>query len=187
MSEKSERKVEIAELFIPKFHPAELVFAIALVALSVFLFSQFEAQTRVIEGKELAGQPGFWSWISIVGMLLFGTPYLVTVLLKVRTDNGRASVPQELLQWVVTVEYVLWFMAYVMLVPWLGYLLSTIAFSMLLLFRVGYSKRNFFLWALIFDLVMIAIFKGFLRVNIPGGEIYEYLPPALRNFMISNF
>ena len=35
--------------------------------------------------------------------------------------------------------------------------------------------------------VIVALFKSFLQVKLPAGQIYEVLPDGLRQFMIINF
>ena len=37
---------------------------------------------------------------------------------------------------------------------------------------------------MVFAVAITALFKGFLGVNIPGGQIYEYLPGSVRTFFL---
>jgi hypothetical protein len=72
-------------------------------------------------------------------------------------------------------------------VPQLGYLLSTIVFGLLLAARAGYRSVRMYLSIVALSITIVVVFKGFLQVKIPGGAIYEYLPTALRSFMLTYF
>ena len=89
--------------------------------------------------------------------------------------------------WLSVFEWAGWFLAYVALVPILGYLPMTLLFAPMLTWRIGYRDR-LMLWISIgFALFVVLVFKSFLQVKIPGAAIYEYLPSALRSFFILNF
>ena len=75
-------------------------------------------------------------------------------------------------------------MVYVWAVPIIGYLLATLLFAMLLSLRMGYRGVMQIGGAAAVGIAIVVVFKSFLGVKIPGGAIYEYLPDALRNFMI---
>ena len=89
--------------------------------------------------------------------------------------------------WLASLEYVAWFMVYVWLVPITGYLLTTIAFCVLLARRCGYRSRRALLTAAATAVCIVVLFKTMLAVKIPAAVIYEWLPAGLRNFMIINF
>ena len=160
----------------------QLVFAIAFAVFAVLLLSQLTAETKYSAGKQLFAQPRFWPGASVVGMVLFGLAYLWQSL---RAGTGRVG--PELLLWVRSLEFLAWFMAYVFAVPQIGYLLATVLFMALLVFRLGYRSTGTLFKAMLVGFVVVLIFKTGLAVQIPGGAIYEYLPQALRSFMITNF
>ena len=89
--------------------------------------------------------------------------------------------------WLRAIEYALWFMAYVLLVPYLGYLPSTIIFILVLTFRVGYRDRKFFAAAAVVGFAVVVIFKSLLQVKVPGGQVYESLPDGIRALMLTYF
>ncbi len=94
---------------------------------------------------------------------------------------------REVKIWLSVFEWAGWFLAYVFLVPVVGYLPTTLVFAPLLTWRLGYRGQKM-LWAsLLFALSIVLIFKSFLQVKIPGAMIYDYLPGALRSFFILNF
>ena len=75
-------------------------------------------------------------------------------------------------------------MAYVFVVPVAGYLPVTLAFCAALTWRIGYRDWRIIVAAMATGAATVILFKAFLSVRIPGGAVYEYLPAALRNFMI---
>ncbi|MEZ5478349.1 MAG: hypothetical protein R3E95_12975 [Thiolinea sp.] len=84
-------------------------------------------------------------------------------------------------------EYALWFLLYVWVVPIIGYLPATLLFMPLLALRAGYRDKRQLLSMVAIGFVIVLLFKSFLAVKIPGGAIYEYLPDGLRSFMLLNF
>jgi len=153
----------------------------ALVASTVLLLFLGE-ETRFTAGKSLAAQPRFWPAISLTGMWLFS---ILFVFAHWRAQGGQ--VLKEVWLWLRALEYLAWFMAYVYLMPMLGYLPATLLFMCLLTLRLGYRNLRYLLIAAVIAVVIVLFFKTALAVKIPGGAIYEYLPDSLRNFMIINF
>ena len=100
-------------------------------------------------------------------------------------DNSDAWI--EALTWFRPIEYIVYFMIYVFAVGKLGYLLSTLIFCPAIAWRSGYRSRKNLITAAAFGFVVVLFFKTFLQIKIPGGEIYNWLPAAMRNFMIINF
>ena len=73
------------------------------------------------------------------------------------------------------------------MVPILGYLLATVLFALALAFRLGYRSAKWMAVSASIGFVIVLVFKTFLQVKVPGGQIYEFLPTALRSFMLTNF
>ena len=78
-------------------------------------------------------------------------------------------------------------MVYVTAVPILGYLASTVLFTLGLALRQGYRSAKELTAALILGVVIVLVFKTGLSVKIPGGMVYDLLPEKPRNFMMLNF
>ena len=76
-------------------------------------------------------------------------------------------------------------MVYVFLVPMAGYLPSTIIFAVLLCYRVGYRSFRSLLAAALVATTVVVVFKSFLQVKVPGGQVYEMLPDSIRSFMLT--
>ena len=70
------------------------------------------------------------------------------------------------------------------MVPLVGYLPTTILFCVGLTLRLGYRAPRVLAAAALTGTATVVVFKALLSVRIPGAAAYEYLPAALRNFMI---
>ncbi|MEM7427095.1 MAG: tripartite tricarboxylate transporter TctB family protein [Pseudomonadota bacterium] len=177
---------DIKAVIAPAHKRAEIVFAVVAFAGAVALATQIQTQVTWNANRPFFNQPGFWPVMAIMGMLVFGAAELVLVLRRHARTVGE-SVSAEVANWARSLEFALWFMAYVIIVPYAGYLPSTLAFTTALTLRLGYRSRRMLLAALATGFVTVVFFKSFLAAKIPGGAVYEYLPAALRNFMILNF
>jgi len=161
----------------------QLIFALVFVVYAVGLLALIGDQTRWVEKTKLFAQPRFWPAIGLGGMAILGGLHLYRLPWRriSRYDWG------EVRKWAAVVEYVLWFMIYVVAVPVLGYLPVTLIFVPVLAWRMGYRSRKMMGISVGFAVVVVVLFKTFLSVKIPGGMIYEYLPGAARSFFILNF
>lgn len=160
----------------------QLIFALGFVALSLLLLAQIGDQTIWAKKTKFFAQPRFWPAVGLGGMVAMGGLHLYRLPWRRFTVNDRV----ELRRWAAVLEYALWFMGYVLLVPVLGYLPVTLIFVPLLSWRMGYRSRFMMISSIVFAVAVVFLFKSFLGVKIPGGAIYEYLPGALRSFFILN-
>ncbi|MEP0941475.1 MAG: tripartite tricarboxylate transporter TctB family protein [Rhizobiaceae bacterium] len=167
-------------------HRAELVFAFVAFGIGLFLLSQIGSQVTWSSSKSLINQPGFWPVMAICGMVLFGAGELIVTVRRFRS-RATGDVAAELFDWLKAIEFAGWFLVYVTVVPTIGYLLATLLFCVLLTWRLGYRSRPRLAAAALTGFSIVLVFKSMLSVKIPGGQIYESLPAALRNFMILNF
>lgn len=161
----------------------DFLFALIFFVAVCLLLSQLPWQIIWVPKTKLVAQPGFWPAISLVGMVVMGGAHLATRWR--RSEFGREWV--EAFMWLRSIEYVFYFMIYVLVVPIIGYLAATLLFAPLLAWRAGYRRRRTILAAMATGLTIVLFFKTFLSVKIPGGAVYEYLPNAIRSFMIINF
>nr|WP_271979763.1 tripartite tricarboxylate transporter TctB family protein [Granulosicoccus sp.] len=162
--------------------PGSILFAVLIVFGSVYLLTQLSVETKYSSGKQLFAQPRFWPGVAVVGMLFFGVGHLLSII-RTKQDGTIG----ELVVWFSALEYLAWFMVYVVVVPYLGYLTGTILFTCLLALRQGYRTKKYLLIAALMGVCIVLVFKTGLSVKIPGGELYDYLPNSIRNFMIVNF
>ena len=161
----------------------QLIFVLLFLALSILLISQLGDQTKWIKKTKFAAQPRLWPMIALTGMVFF------TGLHLWRLPRRRILQVdlQEAKRWLQVVEYCVWFIAYVWVVPDLGYLISTLIFLPALAYRAGYQNKKMMTYAACIGFSIVVIFKSFLEVKIPGGAIYELFPNAMRSFFILNF
>lgn len=163
--------------------PGDIVFAWVILIVSLFLLSQIYTQTGYKAGAKLFAQPRFWPAVSLVSMTGFAIFHLLGSLLSERIE-GRWS---EVLLWIASLEYAGWFIGYAMIVPFGGYLPSTVVFAVLLTLRAGYRSRGPIIAAVLSAIVIVLLFKTFLQVKLPSGRIYELLPDGLRQIMLTYF
>ena len=161
----------------------QLIFALLFLALSILLISQLGDQTKWIKKTKFAAQPRLWPMIALTGMVFFTGLHLWRLprcrILQVDLQEAK--------RWLQVIEYCVWFIAYVWVVPHIGYLISTLIFLPALAYRAGYHNKKMMTYAAGIGFSIVVIFKSFLEVKIPGGAIYEFLPNALRSFFILNF
>lgn len=94
----------------------------------------------------------------------------------------------ETAKYVAALEYVAYFIAYTLLVPWLGYLVSTLILGVLLTWRLGYRTPKWLLTGLASSFVIVVVFRSMLQIKTPVSIwLYDQLPDALRTFMLVYF
>ena len=169
------------------FQPGSMLFAAAFLIASLILLSQLGAETKFSAKGQIFAQPRFWPAVGVIGMVVFGAAYLVETYRHQIFRRGMPISGVEPLIWLRAVEYFVWFMAYVIAVPIIGYLAASICFTVLLALRLGYRSARHLGLAAGVGIAVVLVFKTGLAVKIPGGAVYEYLPDALRNVMIVNF
>lgn len=163
--------------------PGELFYSFIFLGTSLALLSLIFWQTRWLPGKGLAAQPRTWPFLSLLCMSGFAAANLLMTARSTRTP-GRWT---EALIWISSLEYVGWYLLYVVAIPLTGYLAATVGFCVFLVWRAGYRSGFAFGAAAVFGLAVVLLFKSLFNVKIPGGAVYEYLPGALRYIMIRYF
>lgn len=158
----------------------QLPFALGFLAVSALLAAALWDQTVWKNGKDLFSQARFWPAVGVFGMVGFTALHLWHLPRHrfMRSDRVEAT------NWARVFEYVGWFLAYVFLVPLVGYLPVTLIFAAALTWRMGYRTAKMRWIALGFGLAVVLLFKGLLQVKIPGAALYEWFPEAIRNFFI---
>ncbi|WP_323771821.1 tripartite tricarboxylate transporter TctB family protein [Antarctobacter sp.] len=170
------------DLFKRYRRPGDLVFAGLFCLLALFLFVMLPQETQWVKRTKLFAQPAFWPVVSVGAMLLFSLLHLFGALVSDRIP-GRGV---EVLAWLKSVEYAGWFMAYVLMVPVVGYLAGSVVFACVLAWRLGYRSARWLLMSAVFAVVVVVVFKSLLQVKIPAGQVYELLPAgALRTFLMT--
>ena len=173
----------LQDMFRRYRRPGDIVFAVIFLAFALFLLSQLGTETKVVKRTKWFAQPALWPTIATWGMVIFSALHLLGSFLSPRIP-GRWK---EVGFWLLSLEYVAYFLVYVVAVPWLGYLPSTILFTVTLTIRLAYPLRPFLGAAVALAVVVVVVFKSLLQVKVPGGQVYEHLPGALRAFMLTYF
>ena len=94
----------------------------------------------------------------------------------------------ELTKYVAALEFVVYFIAYTLLVPVLGYLLSTLILGIALPWRLGYRSRLWMIRSFLASLAVVLVFRSFLQIKTPVSIwLYDQLPDAARAFMLTYF
>lgn len=169
------------ELFQRYRRPGDKVFAVVFLLFALFLFSQLGEQTQWVKRTKWFAQPSLWPTVAVCGMVLFGAFHALGSFVSPRIP-GRW---REVVFWLRSLEYVLYFLIYVVLVPLCGYLPSTLVFALFLALRAGFRSKQALGLVVLFALSVAIVFRGFLQVKIPAGQIYNHLPDALRTFALT--
>lgn len=170
-------------LFRRERRPGDLVFATGFFLAAVLAAILLPDQAKFLGNKSFVAEPGFWPMIGVAMMVGFGGLHLLSTYNAPRLP-GRA---QEVFMWARSLEFALWFILYVLAVPKLGYLPSTLLLAVLLALRLGYRSATALCCAAAFGLGVVLVFKTGLGVRLPAGQIYSYLPDGIRNFVMVNF
>ncbi|MCX2721093.1 tripartite tricarboxylate transporter TctB family protein [Roseibium salinum] len=173
----------LQDLFKRYRRPGDLVFAVSFFVLSLFLLVNLPAQTAWVERTSLFAQPAFWPAVAIGVMIVFSALHLLGAVVSERIP-GRLA---EVLYWARSLEFAIWFMAYVAIVPLLGYLPSTALFCASLAYRMGYRSLRWMGISVLFAVAVALLFKSFLQVKLPVGLLYEWLPVGIRSFVMTYF
>ena len=172
----------LQDLFRRYRRPGDFVIAALSFGFALFLAASLPFQVDWVDRTGLFAQPAFWPAVSIALMVLFSAMHLIGALVSERIP-GRLA---EVVQCVKALEYVAWFIAYVLAVPILGYLPATLLFAIVLTLRLGYRGWRWIGAAALFAVVVVVLFRGLLQVKIPAGALYDLLPPgALRSLFMS--
>ena len=161
--------------------------AVFIVVVTLVLVSQLGSQTRWLKRVDLVMQPGFFP---ALGLLVMGVPALVLSVVSFR--QVRSGIELESPRIIVAgfhrcCEFAVWFLVYVYIIRWVGYLAATLLFMPALSLRVGFRGVRWMVTAVLIGLVIVLLFRTGLQVRLPDGYVYGYLPPEMRNFMIRNF
>jgi hypothetical protein len=162
--------------------PGEILFVTVTMTIALALLAAVPWETTWLPGKGLAAQPRFWPTLSLGGVVLFG---LMNALSRVRVARtpGRW---QEAALWLRSLEFIGWYMLYVMAIPVIGYLAATLAFCAGLALRAGYRGRTVWI-AAGFGLFVVLFFKTGMNVKIPAGSVYDFAPESIRYILIRYF
>lgn len=169
-----------------QFRMPGLVFLGLITILAFLLLSLVPYETRWFRRVPLYLQPGFQAYVVLSALAFFSAIAFVMELRRFRLHKNHqmAFLGLELLDWLRSCEYALWFVSYAVAIPVLGYLPSTLAFMLLLGARVGIRSRQKLAILTLIGVVTVLFFRGLLSVKMPVGQFYEFLPESIRDIAI---
>ncbi len=183
-----QKQSDVVDIFAIEERPGAAVFALAVCIGALVLLVQMDEQTKWLKGAALLVQPRFWPGLCLAGFAFFALCHLISTWARHRQSGRHRLLPRdELTNWARPLEFALYFMAYVFLVPQLGYLPTTLLALPALVFRLGYRHPSKLIASILVSLCTDVVFKTILQVRIPGGRWYEFLPDGLRNVLILYF
>lgn len=164
--------------------PGEVLLSALLALIAVVLLAQFGEQTRISKRAAIWSQPGFWSGVGLVLMAVGAAAHGWNRW----RHRGRAQPLVALAlarDWLRPLEYAGWFLTYVYATTLLGYLPATVLFCVSLAFRTGVRQPRVLAAMAGVAVLLVVVFKALLRVNVPGGALYDWLPPPVAAFFIA--
>ncbi len=94
----------------------------------------------------------------------------------------------ELEQWTGALEFIAYFIIYTLVVPKLGYLVSTLVFGVFLTYRLGYRTRKWLATSVLAGFAIVLVFRTFLQIKTPVNIwLYDQMPLAVKSFMLTYF
>jgi len=94
----------------------------------------------------------------------------------------------EVTKYIAALEYVAYFIGYTLIVPVLGYLVSTLMLGMYLTWRLGYRSPRWTVTGFVSSLAVVIAFRTCLQIKTPLNIwLYDQLPSAARAFMLTYF
>jgi hypothetical protein len=152
----------------------EIVFFAVCVAFFGFMF---------YEGLDLAGQgrtgeigSGLWPLIALGASFLLSAALLVASLRKARRDVGSTedetpeSIAEKKRQRVTVTLSVVCFLVYMIVVPWIGFILATLLYIPSFALALGERRKGIlFVSPFLLTAIIIAVFAKFITIPFPKG------------------
>ena len=212
-----DKKVKVENLFKFNRGHGDLPVSIVAAVIAIFFFVAFWTQAGWLDrdipinaGTYFAYQLGLadidgrvtrfgrilkQSWVVPMLCLLVLVPAALWNLrasFKVNKWRKRFMLPTsayfELTKYAAALEFVAYFIGYTLLIPWLGYLVSTMIFGSFLTWRLGYRTRTWTLRGVACSFAIVIVFRTLLQIKTPGSIwLYDQLPSAVRAFMLTYF
>jgi len=152
----------------------EIVFFAVCVAFFGFMF--YEGLDLATHGRAGEIGSGLWPLIAIGASFLFSAALLIGSLQKARRDLGTAedeapeAIAEKKRQRVIVTLSVVCFLIYMVLIPLIGFILSTLLYIPAFALALG-ERRRWVLFVAPFFLtaVIVAVFAKFITIPFPKG------------------
>ena len=189
-----ERKFKVENLFEFKRITGDLTLSIIFLFFVGFLLVFFNTESGW-NGKDLdqkrVGKILKQQWVGplmCMAILIPSTFFNVLEAFKSYKKSKRLLVPNktmyELIQWIRSLEFILYFLVYTFSISILGYLISTLIFAVFLTYRLGYRTKKWVLISLFSSFIVVLIFRTILQIKTPINIwLYQYFPENIEVFM----
>ncbi len=212
-----DKKVKVEDLFKFSRGRADLEVSILFALVALFFLAFFWTQTGW-DNRKLPDEFGTYvayqfgladiegrvtrlgrilkqSWVApLLCLLVFVPAALVNLRSSWRETQWRkrfllpTSAYFELTKYAAALEYVAYFIGYTLIVPILGYLVSTLILGTYLTWRLGYRSPRWMLIGFASSFAVVLAFRTFLQIKTPVSIwLYDQLPSAARAFMLTYF
>ena len=151
----------------------EIVFFAICVAFFGFMF---------YEGLDLAGQgrvgeigSGLWPLIAIGASALFSVALLISSVRKYRgegtaEDRTPEAIGEQKRQRITVTLSVVTFLIYMVVIPWLGFILSTLVYIPIFALALGERRKSVLLISpFLLTGIIVAVFAKFITIPFPKG------------------
>ena len=208
----ADSKVDLRDVTDFRRRRGDFVFSLIMVAVALFFLGFFFTQTGWEDRNLPANMARYWmdqfgitspedrparlgrilrqGWVAPMAVLALLVPAaLWNMWSSWRALRWRArfrlpnDVAHELGQWVRALEYVAWFVAYTMIVPVLGYLVSTLLLGTMLPWRLGYKGARWMAICLATSFAIVLVFRTGLQIKTPVNIwLYDQMPQGVATF-----
>ncbi len=152
----------------------EIVFFAVCVAFFGLMF--YEGVDLATHGRAGEIGSGLWPLISLGASFLFSVALLIASLKKARRELAGAedetpeAIAEKKRQRVIVTLSVVCFLVYMVVIPWIGFILATLLYIPAFALSLG-ERRKWLLFIAPFLLtaIMIAVFAKFITIPFPKG------------------
>ena len=189
-----ERKFKVENLFEFKRITGDLTLSIIFLFFVGFLLVHFNSESGW-NGRELdqkrVGKILKQQWVGplmCMAILIPATFFNILEAFKAYKKSKRLLIPNitlyEMIQWIRSLEFILYFLVYTFSISILGYLISTLIFAVFLTYRLGYRTKKWVLISLFSSFIVVLIFRTILQIKTPINIwLYQYFPENIEVFM----
>ena len=147
---------------------SDIIGSLIVIGASVFFFVHTLSFTETV-GTEQIGA-GFWPRLNLIGMVILALFIMIRSLVRRKKAALPKNEPQEEMNTVGVVICGAILLSFVLLMPYIGFLLSAFLGMMALIYALGERKKLvIFLTAFVLVLVVYLSFGKFLFVPMPRG------------------
>jgi putative tricarboxylic transport membrane protein len=152
---------------------SEIVFFAVCVAFFSFMF--YDGLELRSHGRSGEIGSGLWPLMALGASLLFSVVLLISSVQKFRQEDAAEDQPPEAnaekkRQRITVALSVVCFLAYLMLTPWIGFILATFVYIPVFALALGERRRSVLLISpFLLTAIIMAVFAKFITIPFPKG------------------